>query len=221
MRATRRSQVMLAPALGVLLLAGCSGGGGDPEPTASPEDVVAETTEPSESPDDDDAAAGSVGAACLEGDWDADIDTIRANAVTVPGLAELNAVAAVTGTSTTSFDGGTMTTVYRDQQTELSWSIEGQEFRTFTEYDGTIVGAYTATDSDLTITDVDTSGLVFDSSTIVDGEPFQLPGIEESIEEGFALGGTSTYTCTGDELRIQPVVEDVDTSNFVSVFHRR
>ena len=167
MRATRRSASMLASALGVLLLAACSGGGG--EPTASPDDDVAEeTTEPSEPPeDDDDATAGSGGAACLEGDWEADVDVIEQNAVSAPGLDVFGAEAVVTGTSMTSFDGSTMTTVYSDQKTEVSWALEGQQVQTVAGYDGTITGAYTATDTELTITSIDTSGLTFESLTLM------------------------------------------------------
>ena len=220
MRVTGRSASMLASAVGVLLLAACSGGGGEPTP-APDDDVIEETTEPSEPPEEDDDAAGSGGAACLEGDWEADVDVIRENAISVPGLAEFSVDAVVTGTSLTTFDGSTMTTVYSDQQTDMSWAIEGQQFRTVTRYDGTIIGAYTATDGELTIASVDTSGLTFESTTSVNGEPFELPGIEETIESGFGLGGTSTYTCTDDELRIQPMAEGVDTSTFVSLLHRR
>lgn len=35
------------------------------------------------------------------------------------------------------------------------------------------------------------------------------------------MGGTSTYTCSGDELRMVPVVEGAETSAFVTVLHRR
>lgn len=219
MRATRRlARLLSTPALGVLLLAACSGGGG--EPTPSP-DVMEESPEPTEPAEDDDAAAGSGGAACLVGEWEADVDVIRQNAVSAPGLEAFGAEGVVTGTSVTTFDGSTMTTVYDNQQTELSWTLEGQEFRTVAAYDGTISGAYTATDGELSITAVDTSGLTFSSTTFVNGEPFELPGIAEEIEGGFAMGGESTFTCAGGELRIQPVVEGVDTSNFVSLFHRR
>lgn len=218
MRAIRRSaRLVLVPALGVLLLAACSGGGG--EPTVSP-DAMEESPE-SEPPEEDDTAAGSGGAACLEGEWEADLAVLEANSINAPGLAEFNAEAVVTGASTTTFDGTTMTTVYNEQQTDLSWALEGQEFRTVVAYDGTITGAYTATDGELTIPSPDVSGLTFESTTFVNGEAVELPGVIDAVEEGLALGGTSSYTCAGDELRIQPIAEGVDTSNLVSVFHRR
>jgi hypothetical protein len=183
---------------------------------------VQESSEPSEPPEDDgEDLASAGGAACLEGEWEADVDVMEENAVTAPGLAEFDAVAVVTGTSTTTFDGAVMTTVYNDQQTDVSWALQGQEFRTVASYDGTIVGAYTATDTEITIASPDTSGLTFDSATLVNGDPMELPGVAEAVEVGLAQGGTSTYTCAGDELRIQPISEGVDTSNFVSLFHRR
>lgn len=220
MRVIRRSaQLLFAPALGVLLLAACAGGGD--EPTATPDDVAAETTEASEPPEDEEAAAGAGGAACLEGEWEADVDVIAQNAVAAPGLEQYAAEAVVTGTSITTFDGSLMTTVYSDQTTDVSWSLGGQQVQTVVGYDGTITGAYTTTDTELTITSVDTSGLTFESSTLLNGQPFDLTGVTDAVADALTQGGTSTYTCTGDELRIQPIAEGVDTSNYVSVMHRR
>jgi hypothetical protein len=218
MRAIRSARFLLAPAVGLVLLAACTPGDAAPEPT----ETVTPTPTPTPTEDDDDAtAAGSGGAGCLIGEWEADLDVIGQNATSAPGLDAFGAEVAVSGASTTTFDATTITSVYDDQQVEVSWSIEGQQFRMVTAYDGTLRGAYAATDGEITISEVDLSALTLTNTTFVNGEQLELPGIADMVAEGFDMGGTSTYTCTSDELRLQPVVEGVDTSNMVSVLHRR
>jgi hypothetical protein len=217
MRAIRSARFLLAPAIGLVLLAACTPGDPTPEPT----ETVAETPTPTPTEDDADDVASSGGAGCLVGEWEADLDVIGQNAIAAPGLDAFGAEVSVSGASTTTLDGSTMTSVYADQQVEVTWSLEGQQFRMVTRYDGTLRGSYAATDSELTVSDVDLSGLTLESTTFVNGEELELPGIGEAVAAGFDMGGTSTYTCTRDELRLQPVVEGLDTSNMVSVLKRR
>ena len=219
MRATRRSQrFLLAPAVGLLLLAACSG---DPEPAEPTEPAMTEspTAEPPE--DDDEDATASGGAACLEGEWEADLDVIGQNAISAWGLDGIGADVVVTGTAVMTLDGSTMTSVYDDQQVEVSWSLEDVQWTMAVGYDGTAHGAYTATDTELTITVSDISGVTFETSTHVNGEPVELPGFTDSIVAEFTMGADATYTCTAEELRTQPIEEGFDTSNFMSVLHRR
>lgn len=209
----RLSRILLAPtAAGLLMLAACT-----PAPTPSDPASAGEGTGAGEEP----GGGSSAGAGCLEGDWEADIDVMEANAVNAPGLAAFGGVATVSGTSFTTFDGSMTTSVYDNQSTEVTWSLNGQEYRTVATYDGTLRGAYTVTDTELTMTDVDITELTVESTSFVDGAPLALPGVSESVRTALEAGGTSAYTCSGDELRLEPIVADVDTSNFVTVLHRR
>jgi hypothetical protein len=228
MRATRPLPVVLAAPLAAVsllvagLLAGCSDGG-TPEPTAteptgsaSPE----ETAEPEDDADDG-APVASAGAGCVEGTWVSDPDAQAAQTTSGLGMADLGARATVTGESVTTFAGDSMTTEYRDLVVEVTWGLEGQAFRMVNSWSGTITGRLEVTDEHIVISDVDTSGLTLSYENYVNGELLEMPGIEEIPLSGMAAGGTSTYTCSGDELRMVPVVEGIDTSTMVTVLHRR
>jgi hypothetical protein len=224
MRPTRlaRPAALLAPLAALaLVLGGCSGDTPDDEPTATEDadEPTDEETEPVEEDDTEPAAGG--GAACVEGTWLSDPEAIAASTTSATGMDALGAEATVTGESVTTFAGTTFTQEYTDQVTEVSWSMEGQEFRLVTRFDGTLTGTVTVTEDRVTIADVDDSALTFESSTTIGGEEVEIPGIADTAMAGFEMGGTSSYSCSGDELRMTPIVEGVDTSAFVTVLHRR
>jgi len=221
-RQTRPAVAVLAPLAAVaLLLGGCSGGddAGADEPSAeatTPADE--EPTEPTDDTDDD--ATASEGAACVEGTWVSDPEAQAEQTTAALGMSDIGAQASVTGDSLTTIEGSTMTTEYRDQVVEVSWDMEGQEFRMVNSWSGTLVGTIEVTEDQVVISGVDASGLQMGYETYVNGELLEVPGLEDIPLSGFAAGGTSTYTCNGDELRLTPVVEGMDTSALVTVLHR-
>lgn len=221
MRSTRprtrtTSAALLAPVAALALLLGACAGGGDEEPT--PEETSAA---PEEGEDDDEPDPGSSGgAACVAGTWVSDADAQAAATTSALG-AELDATATVTGDSITTFDGTSMTTEYRDQVVTVEWAIEGQAFVMVNSWSGTLTGTAEVTDEQIVISDVDSSGLEVVYETSINGEVVEIPGMEDIPMSGLAAGGTSTYTCSGDELQMTPVVEGVDTSGFVTILHRQ
>jgi hypothetical protein len=221
-----RSAVLFAPLAALaLVLGGCSGETPDEDPSVTEdadeptEEPTDEETEPVEEDDSEPAAGG--GAACVEGTWVSDADAIAASTTSAIGMDELGAEATVTGGSVTTFAGTAITQEYTDQVTEVSWSMEGQEFRLVTRFDGTLTATATITDDQITIAEVDDSALTFESSTSIGGEEIEIPGIADTISSGFEMGGTSSYSCSGDELRMTPIVEGVDTSGYVTVLRRQ
>lgn len=226
MRATRRQTrpavAALAPLAAVaLLLGGCSGGGDDADEPSAEVTTPAEeeTTEPAEDEGDDDATA-SEGAACVEGTWVSDPEAQAEQTTAALGMSDIGAQASVTGDSLTTIEGSAMTTEYRDQVVEVSWDLEGQEFRMVNSWSGTVTGTVEVTADQVVVSGVDASGLQMTYETYVNGELLDVPGLEDIPLSGFAAGGTSTYTCAGDELRLTPVVEGMDTSALVTVLHR-
>ena len=216
-----RSAVLAAPLAALaLVLGGCTQENPEEEPsvTEEPDEPTEEETEPAE--DDSEPAAGG-GAACVEGTWVSDADALAASTTSALGMDELGAEATVTGESVATFAGTTFTQEYTDQVTEVSWSMEGQEFRLVTRFDGTLTGTVTVTEDEITIADIDDSALTFESSTSIGGEEIEIPGIADTATAGFEMGGTSSYSCSGDELRMTPIVEGVDTSDFVTVLRRQ
>lgn len=231
MRATRRQTrpavAVLAPLAAVaLLLGGCSGGDdAADEPTAEASTPAEEaTTEPAEDAGEDagdDGATASEGAACVEGTWVSDPAAQAEQTTAALGMSDIGAQASVTGDSITTIEGSTMTTEYRDQVVEVSWEMEGQEFRMVNSWSGTLTGTVEVTADQVAVSGVDSSALQVSYETYVNGEQLEVPGLEDIPLSGFAAGGTSTYTCAGDELRLTPVVEGMDTSALVTVLHRQ
>lgn len=217
----RTHRALVLPAVGGLLLLGaCSAGEtleADDEATPSAD----ATEDASASADDEEAATGAPGgAACLEGDWAVDLDSLLETTLTAPGLEALDPEIEVTGDSTVTFADGAFTVSYDDQVTTLTWAMEDQQFSTVSGFDGELTGSYEATDTEVTLSGVDSSGVTLTNTTTVNGEEVDL-GTDQAVTDAFSMGGTSTYECTDDELRLTPVVEGMDTSGFVSVLHRR
>ncbi|WP_024285824.1 hypothetical protein [Cellulomonas sp. KRMCY2] len=229
----RLNRTLVTPlALGsLLLLTACSSGtttdeGEKDDRTSAVEETkdsaTADPTKEAAADEDTDAAdVTSEGPACLVGSWEVDIDALRENTLGGPEMAGLGAEITVSGESWVEIDASTMNTEYRDQLTEVSMTIEEQTILSRTTYNGVSTSSYTATDTALTVSDVDISALEISSTSIVNGEEMEVPGLGDAESLGIELGGVSTYTCNGDELRITPQVEGMDVSSFVQVLHRR
>ncbi|GEA87487.1 hypothetical protein [Cellulomonas cellasea] len=73
---------------------------------------------------------------------------------------------------------------------------------TWISFNGALSGAYTATDTEITVPAVDTSGVAQALSFTLDGAPFEMPAEESGADEyqGIDLTGTQSYTCTEQEL---------------------
>lgn len=224
----RAATVALAAPLAavVLLLGACSGSDdGGTGPTTEEPTTGATTPGGKESgtPAVDEGDVGtpaSEGADCVQGTWVSDPDAQAAQTTAVLGMTDIGAQATITGDSRTTIDGTGMTTEYRDQVVEVSWEMEGQEFRVVNSWSGTLTSTIEVTEDRVVVSDVDSSGLTMTYETFVNGEALDVPGLEDIPMSGFAAGGTSTYTCAGDELRLTPVVEGVDTTALVTVLHR-
>ena len=205
----RPSRLLTAPVLvgSLFLLTACSGqtpddaDGGSGTSSEAPADEETEESEP----------ADLTGAECLEGSWLGDTEAMREAALAAPGVGELNPTIEITGESVTTFEGGTLTTEYVDQESMISLTLEGQEFVSTTSYDGTVTAKYTAREAVAWVTDIDTAGLTASSTSVVDGEEIEVPGLDEVENMGIELGGTSKYTCEGDTLTMEAVYEGEPT----------
>lgn len=207
-------------ALGALLvLTGCTAGGEEPGPSESTSG--SETSESAEAtPEEDEEAAATDDAGCLDGTWNTDVDAVAEAMTAVPGFEEMNPVIEVSGSSTVTFEGGTMTTEYVDQVSSVTIDINGAPITTKTAMDGTLLASYSATDTEITVSDVDLSGVTITNTSVVNGEETVVPGLESAEASGIPLGGVSTYTCTDDTLELMPQVEGVDTGGLKQVLTR-
>lgn len=87
-------------------------------------------------------------------------------------------------------------------------------------WSGTLTSAIEVTEDTVVVSGVDSTGLTVGYETYVNGELLDVPVMEDLPASGLAAGGTSTYTCSGDELRLTPVVEGMDMSAMVTVLRR-
>ena len=127
-------------------------------------------------------------------------------ALAIPGMSDLGAEIAVTGTSRVTFDGGTMTTSYESQASEIRMQVEGQDLITTTTLDGEIVGSYSATDSEITLNDVDQTGLTATTTTSINGVTTEVPPVDMSASQP-ADGTLATYTCDDESLVLSNQIE--------------
>lgn len=218
----RLSTITVPVAVGsLLLLAGCTTGSDDPTdgPATETSPGTADEATPEEGETEDDGSA-SGGPDCLEGTWDVDMAVLRENSI--PQIEGTETSIEVTGTSSLTFDGSTVTYDYDNQNSRVTVSLPEQPAMEIgVEVDGVATGTFTATDSEIEVSELDISGLTMRSTTVIDGAEVETPGLEDAEASGVPLGGTSSYTCDGDELRITPQVEGVDTSGFEQLLHRR
>ena len=227
-RAHRTMSALTAGALGVGLVLGLAGcDGSDPEeaveagPSEDAKDPKGEgpgvASEPSEEPSDD---GTSDAASCLEGSWEADIDSQVATMRDM--LADMGTVidVTVTGTSRTEYADGLVTTTYDDQVVTTTMDLGGQQLVSTTHYDGTTVASYTASDTAITLSDVDASGLVLEISNVLDGTEMDMGDYTSSMLTSMEAGGAFTYTCGGDTAVLTPTAPGMDMSAYAVTMHR-
>ncbi|HEY3546185.1 MAG TPA: hypothetical protein VGK17_08845 [Propionicimonas sp.] len=200
----RHSRMAPLALTGVLLLSACaskadagattpSATEDAPAATASAEPTPTETIEP--------AVDVTAGAECLKGQWTTDVEAAKAAALAAFAQdPTITPTVDLTGDGWTTFDGATMTEVYQQQTVTVSAESEGQAFVMTITLDGTLTGPYTATDTAVTVSAVDTSAMTMTMTATLNGEPLELPPTTDLSSVGADAGGTSTYTCAGPTL---------------------
>lgn len=213
MRRTR-SMTLPAMAVGALALTACSDGGAATS-TPSPDAGTASPTEASPEPTQTESttATGGATAECLEGEWEGDLRTAETSTLGTLQLGELEVEPEIesSGQSVLTFDGSEMTTEYQDQTTTVSLSPPdgGGELVVTTTLNGTTTGSYAVEDDALTVTEVDVSDLTTENTATLGGSEYELPGLEETQADTFAMDTRFTVDCSEDELRLTPVADDV------------
>src|SRR5665648_1285736 len=96
----------------------------------------------------------------MVGEWVTDPASIEAVTVASSGLVGMDMNVVVTGDSIVAFGAnGTISTSYVDQVVEFTVAVQGQELHGVARANGLVTGFYTATDTEFTQFDLDTSGL--------------------------------------------------------------
>lgn len=210
MRRTRRMTIP-AVAAGFLTLTACTTGGTTGTATPDVDEATPGTTTDA-SPTETAADADGVGE-CLEGEWAGNLRIAERTTLGTLQVGDLEVEPEVetSGESLVTFDGSTMTTEYQDQTTTVSLSpadAEGELVIT-TTLNGSTSSSYTVEGETLTVDDVDVSDLTTENTADLGGTEYDLPGLEDTQAESFAVDTAFTVDCSEDELRLTPVVDEV------------
>lgn len=224
----------------VLALGACSGAA---EPDASPaaqesttaadpttDSDTAEPAEPTETetageepaPDTetgDDAPVTGGDASCVEGTWlypAAEFEKTFVEMMGQGGGAGMGDIS-VTGDSTMTFDGSTLTQAYGPQEVKIDVDSSGMDMTMTMKMAGKTTAAYTVDGDVITVTDVDTSDYSVSSQVLVDGE--EMPGLEdlgldELMGEVGTAEGTVQFGCSGDTLTLTAIVPEMPDFSF-------
>lgn len=155
-------------------------------------------------------AAATNGAACLEGEWDLDLESLLESMRAGATSAGIDARVDGSGEAWTSFADGVATSTYADQSIVMTLAVEGQEIVTTVVVDGTTTASYTATDTELSVTDLDMAGLTETTSATVDGQAIEVPELDEAGTLALMQDQTSAYSCDADELLLIPSADAVE-----------
>ncbi|MCC2315434.1 hypothetical protein [Cellulomonas xiejunii] len=199
----RRPTALAASAVTVLLLSACTGDAdADPDATTAgtpPPSSAAATSDPA----DEEPVAGGVTEECLLGTWRLDLAAMQDDLRRVLGAAGEGAVeVTVDGTTTYEFADGGAFAADVDSSSAMTMSGDGVELTSESRSTGDLTGRWALTGDQLTISDVDSSGLDVTTSGTLDGEDLELPegSAEDAIE---ALPPTaSTATCSASTLTL-------------------
>ncbi|QGQ18577.1 hypothetical protein GC089_04090 [Cellulomonas sp. JZ18] len=198
----RRPLALATTAATALLLTTACTGGGEAEPTASgsPSESASATAE--ETPD---AAAGGASEECILGTWQVDTAALQESMAQLFALGgeELSGMSmTVTGEGTYEFaEGGAFSTT-SDMTSGVSMSVEGMEIVTEGTSTGTMTGTWALEGDQLTLSDLDTSGLTVTTTGTMNGDPIDIP---EGSAEGAMQAApptASTVACTEDTLTL-------------------
>ncbi len=237
--ARRTTAALTAGALGVGLMLGLAGCDPDrseealtvterPAETKAPKGDRTPTTPPDDGGSDDGGSddggsddGGSDGPSCLEGAWEADVDSQVATLQDT--LGDMGSVldVSVTGGSSTVYADGRLTTTYDNQVVTTTMDLGGQTLVSITRYDGATSGSYTATDTTVMVSDIDASGLTLEISNVLDGTELDLGTYTTDLLTSLEADASFTYTCSGDTAVLTPSAPGMDMSAYAVTLHRR
>lgn len=230
----RRTTIALTMPLAglVLALGACAGspdGAAKPTADARPTAESPEKTKDTTSPPPVEPVEGPAGAnaACLLGTWLVDPESVKEMTMASAQLSsqdlEFDATVTVTGDAFITFAAdGSVVTEYVAQVVDMRAAVGGTEFTSYGSTDGSLVGSYTATETEVTTFDGDASDVRMEVTSSINGEPFDMGDVVGMTVAGWEAGNTLSYVCTQDTLEMRPTLDiGIDMSGFVSRYHRQ
>lgn len=226
MRAAR----LLVPVTVLALLGGCAAARAD-EPDPTP---VADRTEPrrikvlsgdaDRDAQSDGPADSSQLAACIQGIWEFEPESLEEQ--TVAGLGGASGwTVEVTGGVTMTIGPTTVTTRYDDYTQATTVEQGATLLGVTTRHNGEIVAAYSLGRDRITTEGAVVSDVTIEASTFIDGVEVDYPVVEGLAQLGAdtsaATGSTRHVTCSEHELVLAPVVAGTTMSGLAITATRR
>ena len=158
------------------------------------------------------AGGTETAAECLTGTWLVDPENARRTAAASVS-AQLGAgtepQVVVEGEELRTFDDGTYTNEFVGRRLTITVDLGASVAGSVAELDGVLTGSYRATNTEVTVHDLDASGVEDRLVTIVNGEEFDTGDLGAAAMDGLETGGVFAYRCSGDTLVLTPVVDGV------------
>jgi|GEM_PF-4163369 len=223
-RRTSRLAVVAPLAALTLLLGACAGEDAPAESPTATADKAPKEDATTPAAEDDDTEAAAAGDECLIGEWVADTEQqVAASTEMLAGAGLEVSNVSVTGEAVTEFTETQVISRYENQVSDITMAMEGQEIRTVTRNNGSSAGSYSVADGQLTMSDIDGSGLEMTVETYLNGVLQPVDDAMAAAQAEAAVKGmevTMAYTCEGDTLTM--TTPDFGTGLSVeSVLHRR
>ncbi len=219
----RRATAVVTTALTAVLLTACTGGDDAPDDTAGPTSSDATTSpvpDASAPVTGDEPVAGGATEECLQGTWRLDLaamqDDLRRMLVDA-GDDQGSVEVVVDGTSSYEFAAGGEFRAAVDSTSAMAISADGTELSSSSRSVGDLTARWSLAGDQLTVSDVDSSGLEVTTTGTIDGEDLDVPdgSAEDAIE---ALPPTvSTATCSAGTLTLVSAIQEDESSEPVSI----
>ncbi len=224
----RALPALAAAATAALLLTACTGGDDDATPAGTATGGASTSDDGAATDGDDGSDAGSapeevvVGGAsedCLAGTWELDLAAMQGDLRSLFTDTDGSVDVHVEGTTTYEFTPGGAFAATVDSSSSMTMSAQDDDLESTTVSSGSLAGAWSLAGDQLTISDVDTSGLDVETSATMNGEELELPAgsAEDAIE---VLPPTlSTVGCSADRLSLTTTLSTDEDDEHVDVVY--
>lgn len=154
--------------------------------------------------------APGTGATCLAGTWLVDPEHVRESALMSAELAGVvDPDVVVEGNELRTFGDGAYTGEYDRQMVTVSLDMSPSVAGTVARLDGVLTGSYEVTGTEVTVYDLDASGVAYHLAMTMNGEEFDTGDLGAAAMGGLVADTVFAYRCSGDTLVLTPVVDGV------------
>lgn len=187
-----------------------------PVPDEEPEPSTGDPQEPGE-PD-----AGL--AACILGQWEADLASVESMTRATMEMAgtDLEAEVTASGRAVTTIADGSLVSEYQDWAATVVMTMAGTEIRTESVQQGRTTQTYTLEGDLLHVGPIDMTDSTMEMHQYINGVEQDTSAYQQGFEMGLSAnrGGTSRVVCTADTMTLTPVLAGEELTEMTASFTR-